>query len=346
MHHHHHADEVHGSGSLQPSGHHHRPTARRGLMMSLAVTATVMLAEAVGGYWSGSLSLLADAGHMLTDALALGLAVVAMVLGARPADDRRTFGYRRIEILAALANGVALIVISLGIIREAVTRFETPPSVDWRIMSAIALVGLIANVIGLSLLGGHRDDLNVKGAFLHMLGDTLSSVGVLVGGGVIGLTGFTRIDPALSIFIAVLILASSLSLLRDVVDVLLESTPPGIHTETVRQAVAGIAGVGSVHDLHIWSIASGMPALSAHIVVQNAAGDRDGVRKAVQCELKRRFGITHATLQLELDNDGDCCCCHECECGHDETEAAQNPNSAGTPHDDHAPHEHPEHAHH
>jgi cobalt-zinc-cadmium efflux system protein len=294
--------------------HHHRHDRegpQRTLGLTLVLTAAIMVAEVVGGWWSGSLALFADAGHMLTDVLALAVAFAALALGARPADDRRTYGYRRLEILAALANGGALVIVSGAIVYEAYNRWVTPAPVNATVMAVIAVIGLFANLAGLFLMRGHRHNLNVRGAFLHVLGDTLSSVGVLVGAGVIALTGWTRIDPLLSVGISGVIIYSSFSLLREVVDVLLEAAPAGIDTEKVRRLIAGTAGVDAVHDLHIWTIASGMPALSVHVVMRDHSTDCDQVRRTIQEAVKTAFAIDHTTLQVEHTADGDCGCCPE-----------------------------------
>ena len=267
------------------------------------------LAEVAGGYFSGSLALLADAGHMLTDLLALAVAFTAVTLGARRADERRTYGYRRLEILGALANGVALVVVSLMIVGEAYERWVTPRPVDTGIMSLVAAIGLAANVGGLFLLRGHRENLNVRGAFVHILGDTLSSVGVLVGAGVIALTGFARIDPLLSFGISLVIIGSSFSLLHEVVNVLLEAAPRGMDTAEIRRTIAGTAGVDAVHDLHVWSITSGLPALSAHIVVRDGTRNCDAIRRAILASLETRYAIHHVTLQVESADDDHCRCC-------------------------------------
>jgi cobalt-zinc-cadmium efflux system protein len=279
------------------------------LAATLAVTVTIMVAEAVGGYVSGSLALLADAGHMLTDALALLIALVALLLAARPPDDRRTYGYRRLEILAALINGVALVVVSGSILIEAVERWMAPQEVDARVMSGVAAIGLVANLVGLGLLGGHRGNLNVRAAFLHVLTDTLSSVGVLAGAIVIGLTGWSRIDSLISAGIAIAIAVGSFSLLREVIEILLEAAPRGIDTETVRQTIGGVAGVDGVHDLHIWSITSGMPALSAHVTVKDPSLDTHEVLVTIQSRLRELYSIDHSTLQIERNDEGDCCGC-------------------------------------
>jgi cobalt-zinc-cadmium efflux system protein len=290
-------------------GHDHHPSQTKGrLFATLAVTLCIMIAEVVGGLWSGSLALLADAGHMLTDVLALLIAFVAVALGGMPADDRRTYGYRRLEVLAALINGVALVVVSGSIVLEAIERWSTPREIDTTIMIVVAAIGLVANLVGLGLLGGHRANLNVRGAFLHILGDTLSSVGVLVAAGLIALTGWARLDAIVSLGIAIVIVVTSLSLLREVIEVLLEAAPRGIDTDAVRRSICATHGVRGVFDLHIWSITSGIPALSAHIVVHDTNVDRDEVLIAISQMLRERFGIGHSTLQIEAEAHEECYC--------------------------------------
>ncbi len=306
------------SGHGHTHGHHHHPgvdplgaappSAGRRLLATLAFTGTIMVAEVVGGLWSGSLALLADAGHMLTDVLALLVAFAAVTLGALPPDDRRTYGYRRLEIFAALFNGVALVVVSGSILYEAAERWFSPRAIDTGLMSAIAAIGLVANLAGLWLLGGQRGNLNVRAAFLHLLGDTLSSVGVLLAAGVIALTGWSRLDAVVSLGIAVVIVVTSVSLLREVIDVLLEAAPRGIATDEVRRTLCAVDGVAGVFDLHIWSITSGLPALSAHVVVDGPTVDRDRLLLGLQAVLLDRFHIRHATIQLEAEAHGDCYC--------------------------------------
>lgn len=278
----------------------------------MAVTATIMVAEVVGGIYSGSLALLADAGHMLTDLLSLLVAFAAMVWGARPADARRTYGYRRLEVLAALANSVALVLVAGSIAWEAWQRLRDPASVTLPVMMGVAAVGLVANLMGLWLMGhGHsHDDVNMRGAFLHILGDTLSSLGVIVGGAIMATTGWLWIDPLLSVALAVLIVASSYRLLKEVIDVLLEAVPRGIDTAAVQQAMVQVPGVDQVHDLHIWSITSGMAALSAHVVVTNSAQDPNVVLHQSLAVLREKFHIDHATLQIERSVEPACGCSH------------------------------------
>ncbi len=294
----------HAHGSLVPTRR-----ARSRMLMTVFLTTVIMVAEGVGGWLSGSLALLADAGHMLTDVLALFVAFAAMSLSQKPADERRTYGYRRLEILAALGNGVALVVVSGYIFYEAAQRWMTPRTVDVGLMAVIAVVGLVSNLAGLWLLRGERANLNVRGAFLHILGDTLSSVGVVVVAAVIALTGWTRFDAIISFVIAVIIVVSSLSLLREVLDVLLEAAPRDIDTEKVRACMRTVDGVAEVHDLHVWSIASGLLALSAHVVVRDARLDSHAVREAVAERLRGEYAIDHSTLQMERTTEEECGCC-------------------------------------
>lgn len=303
----------HGAGAPHHGalGHTHVPSgpgARARLTATLVLTAVIMVAEAVGGWLTGSLALLADAGHMLTDLLALVVALGALTIGARPADPRRTYGYRRLEVLAALLNSVMLVVVSITIVYEAVQRWLQPRPLAAVPMMAVAGVGLIANLLGLWLLSDARGNLNVRGAFLHILGDTLSSAGVMVGGGIILLTGWTRIDPLLSVGIAIIIVVGCVGLLKEVVDVLLEAVPRGIDTEHVRRTLGSVAGVGGVHDLHIWSITHGMPALSVHVVVKDADCDTRLLLGTIQAQLRQDYAIEHATVQIEHAVSAVCGC--------------------------------------
>lgn len=298
MNHHH----THGSHEA------HGATTGTRLGITLSLTGCIVVTEAIGGWISGSLALLADAGHMLTDFLALIIAFAALKLASKPADRRRTYGYRRLEILAALVNGVALVVVSSSIVYEAIHRFAKPAPVDVGLMSIVAAVGLGANLAGLLLLRGERQNLNVRGAFLHILGDTLSSVGVLVAAGIIALTGWTPLDPILSILIACVIVFTSFGLLREVIDVLLEAAPRGIDTERVRDSIGSVEGVDEVHDLHVWSITSGLPALSAHVVVSDPACDGHAILEAIQERLRSEYAIDHSTLQIERTVDPRCGC--------------------------------------
>ncbi len=290
MHDHHHA---HGGAGLD------RPEQSRRLRLTLALAATYMVAEVVGGIWTGSLALLADAGHMLSDVAALALSLFALWLSGRPAPPGRTFGYQRIEILAALANGVALVVVAVLILFEAIERSAEPPAVQGLPMLLIATGGLAVNVIGLMLLARGKDDsLNLRGAWLHLLSDALGSVGAMAAGLAIWLFGWSLADPLASGLISLLVLWSAWSLLRETVDVLLESAPTHLDVDDISNALCGIPGVASVHDLHVWTITSGKISLSCHV---SAVDDTppDNLLGRLQELLRERFGIEHVTIQVE-----------------------------------------------
>jgi cobalt-zinc-cadmium efflux system protein len=263
-----------------------------------------MLVEVVAGYAAGSLALMADAGHMLTDAASLGLALFAAWLGSRPATPERSFGFRRAEILAALANGVALVAIAIWIAVEAVQRLRDPlePKGGW--VLAVGVVGLVLNLAAARVLHGRGSaSLNVQGALRHVLADVLASVGVIAAGAIVLLTGWDRADPLIGLGIGVLVLASSWTLLRDSVGILLESTPRDLDAEEVGRAMVDIADVQEVHDLHVWTITSGFPSLSAHVLVAPGA-DCHAKRRELDRMLAERFGLTHTTLQVEHAESG------------------------------------------
>jgi len=281
-------------------GPEERARERRSLLFTLGITASIMVLEAVGGFLTGSLALKADAGHMLTDTSSLVLAVLAFSFAVRPADVRRTYGFYRLEILAALANGVLLLLLSGWIVWEAIERFSDDHRVDAGTMALIAAIGLIANAVGLVLLRRKGGSLNLRGAYLHVLGDTLSSVGVIVAAIVILLTGWTLIDPILSVAIACLIVWSALRLVRDAVDVLLEAVPAHLNLADVLHAMEATPGVATVHDLHVWTISSGMHALSAHVVVESCdLGRNDEILAELRTMLAERFHLEHTTIQIE-----------------------------------------------
>lgn len=262
-----------GLGHRHDHGHDHHhavagPSNARRLAVVLGLTVAYAVVEAVGGLLTGSLALLADAGHMLSDALALGLALGATWLARRPATARLSFGYRRTEILAALANGVALVAIAIWIMVEAGGRFADPPDVDAGPVLAVAAAGLVVNATGAAVLFRARErSLNMRAAFLHVLADLLGTAGVIVAAVVILATGWLAADPLVSVVIGVLVLASAWGVLRDSVGVLLEGTPPGVDADEVGRRMVGMPGVMEVHDLHIWTITSGFSALSAHVLV-------------------------------------------------------------------------------
>jgi cobalt-zinc-cadmium efflux system protein len=265
-----------------------------------AITAAVMLVEAVGGWVAGSLALLADAGHMLADFSAIGLALVVSHLADRPATPRRSYGLLRLEILAALVNGAVLLAIAIGIGVEAVRRFGSPAPVNGGLLLAVASAGLVANAAGAAILHrGHRHSLNQRGAYLHVVSDLLGSVGALVAGLIIQFTGWTGADPLVSLFIGVLILAGAWRLVKESADVLLEATPAHIALSDVHDRMASVPGVSSVHDLHVWTVTSGVVAMSSHLVVRNPS-EHQRVLETVQDRLGR-MGIEHVTVQIEKD---------------------------------------------
>jgi cobalt-zinc-cadmium efflux system protein len=293
------------AGHAHHHGHHHgggSAVNRRRLALTLVLAATYMLAEAVGGWLTGSLALLADAGHMLSDAAALGLSLFAMWIAQRPPTPKRTWGYYRTEILAALINGATLLALSVWVVVEALERFRSPAEVDAPVMMAISAGGLIINLIGLRILSGGRDEsLNIRGAWLHVLTDALGSVQAIAAGALIWAYGWQWADPLASILISLLVVYSAWHLLRETVGVLMEGTPSHIDLDDVRDTLAGLPGVEGVHDLHVWTITSGMVALSAHLVVEAEAGSRNLLR-TVRTSLHDRFGIHHATVQIEAED--------------------------------------------
>lgn len=279
------------------------------LVTVLVLTAAFMVVEAVGGVMSGSLALLADAGHMLTDVAALGIAVLSQRVAQRPADDRRTYGYLRLEILAAFVNGAILFALSVWIVVEAVHRLGSPQPIKGALFAAIAAVGLVVNIVALRLLHGDaHHDLNTRGAYLHIMGDLLGSVGALVAAGLVIMTGWTLADPIVSIALSLLILVSAWRLLRESVDVLLEAVPAHIRMDEVEERLRAVPGICDVHDLHVWTVTSGVIAMSGHVVVPELA-DHPRVLAASHAAMGA-LGIGHATIQVEIagectpDHDG------------------------------------------
>jgi cobalt-zinc-cadmium efflux system protein len=281
-------------------GHDHgRSESRRALAIALALTASYTVVEVIGGLIAGSLALLADAVHMLSDNVALALALVAAWLATKPATPDRTYGYKRAEVLAALANGVLLVALAIWIFVEAAMRLSDPGDVLGGWMLAIALVGMTVNVAAGIVLARARDhSLNVEAAFRHVFADLLGSLGVAIAAVVILTTGWDEIDPLVSIVIALLVLASAWSILRDSTEILLESTPRGIDAGALGRRLAAAPGVVEVHDLHVWTITSGFPALSAHVLVR-PGDDCHGRRRELEQLLRDEFGIDHTTLQVD-----------------------------------------------
>jgi len=289
--------------NIAPHSHSHShgraARSRRRLSIVLVLTAVYMLAEAAGGWMTGSLALLADAGHMLTDVAALALALIAVWFGSRPATSSKTFGYYRLEILAALINGVALVLISLLIFYEAYKRWADPPQVKSGLMILIATGGLVINLICARLLhGDHKDDLNMRGARLHIIGDALGSVGAIAAGALMWLYGWYAADPLFSSLIGLLIVWSSWHLIRESTNVLLEGTPAHINLAAVEDAILHTDGVTNVHDLHIWTITSGREALSAHVIHVETISQAE-LLKELRAKLQDSFGVDHLTIQME-----------------------------------------------
>jgi cobalt-zinc-cadmium efflux system protein len=277
-----------------------RSVQGRQLIAVITLTGTILLVEAIGGLMSGSLALLSDAGHMLTDLLALVLCLMAVRFASLPATPEKTYGYHRLEILTALLNGTLLLLISAVLMYKAVQRFMAPVPIRGGLMMSVAIVGLTANLVGLAILSrGHRS-LNVRGARMHLVGDALSSVGVLITAIVISATGWYAIDPIVAGAIAIVIVVGAMRLIREAVDVLLEATPAGIGLDEVSRAIRTVPGVLEVHDLHVWSITTGLHALSGHVRVE--AGQHAGADEMlnrIKQTIHDRFGIVHTTVQIE-----------------------------------------------
>ncbi len=288
---------THGHAAGHPDA---RTSDRRKLLFAVTLTGAILIAEVVGGLVSGSLALLSDAGHMLTDLSALALSFLAILFASRPATARRTYGYYRLEILAALVNGIALLLLSGYIVYEAYHRLSAPPEVRTNIMLVIGSVGLAANLLAIWVLHGSHS-MNVRGAYLHILSDAASSVAVVGGAVVMYFWHSWIVDPVLGFLIGAMVLVSAYRLIREASDVLLEAVPRDIDLERVRQDVRELGGIEDVHDLHIWSITSGMFALSAHIVVHKdtLALANDELLTRIKELLHRRHRISHSTLQIE-----------------------------------------------
>ena len=280
------------------AGHAHARSGTRALALALGLVLGFAILELGAALLAGSLALLADAGHMLSDSLALGLALFAAWLARRPATPERSFGWRRAEILAALANAVVLVVLGAWIVVEAVRRLGDPPAVEGGWVLGAGLAGLGVNVVAARLLHGAGGGLNVRAALLHVLADLASSVGVVVAAVVVLATGWQGADPLAGLLIGLLVLASTVGILRESIGILLEGVPAGMDARAVGGAMAGVGGVVGVHDLHIWTITSGFPALSAHVLVEPRA-DCHAIRRELETLLRERYGLEHTTLQVE-----------------------------------------------
>ncbi|MGH8337213.1 MAG: cation diffusion facilitator family transporter [Gammaproteobacteria bacterium] len=274
------------------------PHGRRPFVYALLLTLGFAAVEAIAGGWANSLALLGDAGHMATDGIALGIAALAAWVALKPASARHTYGFGRAEVIAALLNTLFMLLIVAAIVVEAIMRFRHPPTVHAPVVIAIGVLGLIVNIVIYKVLQRSEASLNMRAALLHVLGDMLGSLAALVSGIVIFFTGWLPIDPLLSLFIAVLIMISSLRLLRDASRVLLEGVPRGLNLAEIGHSMARVDGVRSVHDLHVWSLSSNEVSLSAHIVIDEM-GAWQGVLYRLQNHLHQDYGIAHATLQPE-----------------------------------------------
>lgn len=302
-HNHSHADD-------HDHGHEHAHDLRqqstggkRDLLIALSITLLMMIAEVIGGLLSNSLALLSDAGHMLTDNLALLLSFFAMKFATMPATEKRTFGFYRLEILAALINGIILVVISLYIIYQAYLRMINPQRVEGMLMLIVAVIGLVANIIGAVVLMKHsHSNLNIRGAYLHIVGDAFSSVGVVIGGVIILYTGWYLIDPILSILISFVIIYGAWALVKESVSILLESVPSHIDIETVATEIGKVRGVREAYHIHVWTITSGVHAMSAHVLIddQLVSRSRDLIED-IRTLLAEKFKILHSTIQLECE---------------------------------------------
>ena len=286
---------MHGGGSHGTAAAKHS----KRLAIALAMTATYMVAEIIGGLITGSLALLADAAHMATDVVGLGLALLAIRFAARPATPQRTYGFLRMEVLSALTNAVILLLLTVYIIYEAYQRFLAPPEVLSGPMLIVALIGLAVNLVSMWLLiGGSKESLNVKGAYFEVLGDMLGSVGVIAASLVIMFTGWQLADPLIGAGIGLFIVPRTWILLKQAVNILMESTPANVDVEKMTTSLGSIPGVTAVHDLHVWTITSGTDAMSGHLVVEDATRWREVLREA-QTRVRKEFGIEHVTIQVE-----------------------------------------------
>ncbi|MCK9913707.1 cation diffusion facilitator family transporter [Microbacteriaceae bacterium K1510] len=274
---------------------------KKKLYIALAMTATFMAVEIVGGLWTGSLALLADAAHMLTDAGGLALALIAIRFAERQRTPKNTFGYVRMEVLSALTNAVVLLLLTIYILYEAYQRFLSPPEIIGGPMLAVAIAGLIVNLISMRLLAsGSQESLNVKGAYFEVLADMLGSLGVIVAAVVVVLTGWPLVDPIIGAGIGLFIVPRTWILLKQAIHILMEGTPPEVDMILLEKKLLEIPGVTATHDLHVWTITSGVDAMSGHLVVADVASGR-AILAAAREEMKAGFGLTHVTIQIEDD---------------------------------------------
>ncbi|MCK7496833.1 MAG: cation diffusion facilitator family transporter [Comamonadaceae bacterium] len=275
-------------------------------VLALALTGLIFLAEFIGGFWTHSLALLSDSAHVFMDAFALGLSYLAIRAAKLPADDKHTYGYHRMQVLAALTNGATLFLIAFEILREAWDRFQNPETVSAGPMLVIAIIGLVVNLIVAFTLSKHdHDDLNTRSAFLHVLGDALASVGVIAVGVILLFVNWTWLDPLVSVMIGVLILFSSGRVLKESVHILAEGMPEGMTATSIAEAMKKVSGVSQVHDLHVWTVAPGYIALSAHVTIEDQSISQTAeMMTALKETLHEGFEIHHTTIQFECENCG------------------------------------------
>jgi len=282
----------------------------RRLGWSLVVTLIIFIADVIGGLLSHSLALLSDAGHVLTDAFALGLSLIALLIMRRPSDHKATYGYQRMGLLAALINGISLVIIAIFIFIEAFKRFHAPPEIDSSVMLSVAAVGLLGNLVMAWILGHKHHDLNMKSAWLHVLGDTVSSAGVIIAGLIIRFTDWVLVDTIVSALVGCMIIIGGTRVIKEALWILLDLSPMGFHAEDLAKIISEIPEVRNVHDVHMWSIGHGIPAFSAHVQVHDQKiSEADAVRKQIEHMLEQR-GIKHAVIQMECAD----CCSNEIYC--------------------------------
>lgn len=299
----------HGGGLLGHHHHHGASQAPQAILRAIAVTVVFMVLELVGGWFANSLALISDGAHMLTDVGALLLTLFVLWLARRPSSDTMTFGYHRAEILGALGSGLAIWVISGFLIYEAIERMQAPPEVNGPVVFVIATIGLIANLVSMRMLShAKHENLNVRAAYLHVVSDMLGSIGAIIAGAVLWITHWRPIDPIITVLFAGLMLVSSWSLVKEAIQILMESTPSGFDASKIRTDLRALPGVQEVHDLHIWTVASGRHALSVHVIAIEAGG----LLSQVNAILKERYGIIHTTVQIEHPDRFQSENCYDC----------------------------------
>jgi cobalt-zinc-cadmium efflux system protein len=287
------------------AGHNHAAgvTNEKKLAIAIGLTGTFLVAEIVGGILTESLALLSDAAHMFTDVMALVIALVAIRIGKRAADNRRTYGYRRFEILAAAFNAIVLFLVALYILFEAYKRFQNPPDIQTTGMLIVAAIGLVVNILSMRILvSGSESSLNLKGAYLEVFSDMLGSIGVIIGAGIIYYTGWKQVDPILAVLIGLWVLPRTWKLLSESMNILLEGVPAGIELKKLHEELSALPGVKEVHDIHVWGITSGQNSLTAHLLVKEYPNDSELLKQAQA--IAKNHGIDHTNFQIELEHVG------------------------------------------